>query len=70
LSKSKHHNKNIFDEYEEEVHPRVKKIAVDKRKERRIVRALKTKNVHEYLQYDENNLLPEEDIDAHIQFQE
>jgi len=47
MSKSRHHNKNTFEEYEEERRPRKK--LQDKRKERRIERALKTKNVDEII---------------------
>jgi hypothetical protein len=53
MSKSRHYNKSIIDEYEEDRRPR-RKNRVDKHKERRIARALKTKNVEQYLQFDES----------------
>lgn len=54
MSKSRHFSKTVGDEYEEDHRPR-KKNPPDKRKERRIVRALKTKNVDEYLSLEEEN---------------
>lgn len=54
MSKSRH-NKNVIEDYEEEYRPRRKKAPLpDKHKERRIARALKTKNVQDILHYDES----------------
>jgi hypothetical protein len=61
MSKSRPNKKNlvVVDEWEEERRPKQKQ---DKRKERRIARALKTKNVQEFLRYDESiDLDPIED---------
>jgi len=52
MSKSRH-NKHTIEDYEEERRPRQKN-KLDKHKERRIARALKTKNVEAYLHYDES----------------
>lgn len=55
MSKSRH-NKNVIEDYEEEYRYRQKqdKQKRDKHKERRIERALKTKNVYEYMRYHED----------------
>lgn len=60
MSKSRHHNNNTFDDYEEERRP--KKKIQDKYKERRIARALKTKNIEDIMKYEEE----EEEENSHL----
>ena len=53
MSKSRHNKNLVKEDYEEDNRPRQKHPKPDKHIERRIQRALKTKNVYDYLKYDE-----------------
>jgi len=56
MSKSQKYNKkhSVIDAEYEDGRPAKRKVERDKRKERRIERALKTKNVQDIFQYDES----------------